>query len=72
MQKNLLSFIVDSVSGKTQQGVLMNMKLVLFTIDVGVTIPKTCGDGGMLSAVHTLEKKANQQYLFKLIQKVIS
>ena len=40
-------------------------------VDVVVTIPKTCGDvGGMLSAAHALEKKANQQYLFKLIQNI--
>ena len=37
-------------------------------VDVVVTVPKTCDVGGMLSAAHALEKKANQQYLFKLIQ----
>lgn len=38
-------------------------------IDVVVTIPKTCGGvGSMLSATHVLEKRANQQYLVKLIQ----
>lgn len=38
-------------------------------VDVVVTIPKTGDVGGMLSAAHALEKKANQ-YLFKLIQNI--
>ena len=40
-------------------------------VDVVLTIPKTFGDVGcMLSAAHALEKKANQQYLLKLLQNV--
>ena len=40
-------------------------------VDVVVAIPRICGDvGSMLSAAYVLEKRANQQYLFKLIQNV--
>ena len=34
-----------------------------------VTIPKSCADvGGMLSSARALEKKANEQYILKVIQ----
>ena len=46
----------------------MKLALLKTTVDVVLAIPKTYGDaGGMLSAAHALEKKANQQSFPKLL-----
>ena len=66
MQKNLLSFKVGLANGIILRGVSTSMKTSVThktAVVVVVTIPIICGAvGGILSATHTLEKKANQQY----------